>query len=65
MLVQHGTSLGFTLLPVLGGLSTKVIHILDDGWMGAEHGKGNVGLEKGRLTLVKSIEHFRGVRRIA
>ena len=54
-----------TAFPVLFYFRAEVLHILDDGWMGAEHGKGNVGLEKGRLTLVKSIEHFRGVRRIA
>ena len=64
MLVQHGSSVGTTLLPMGGGLFAVVLHLLDDGGVGGEHSKGYFSLEKGRLILVKSKKRFRGVQRL-
>ena len=64
MLAQDVFPIGFALGPVLGSFIAETIDILDDGRMSAERGKGYVGLEKGRLTLVKCLKHFRGVLRI-
>ena len=61
MLAQHGRPVGLARRPMLGSLLDIVLHILDDSWMGLEHDKGDVGLEKGRLALIKSKKHFRGV----
>ena len=64
MLAKHGLAVGLAIRPVLGSLLDEVVHILDDSWMGLERRKGDIGLEKGRLTLIKSKKHFRGVLRI-
>ena len=64
MLAQDVVPIGIALAPVLGGFFAETFDILDDYGIGAERGKGDVGLEKGRLTLVKCLKHFRGVLRI-